>query len=262
VGRLKFYPRPFYFEAVEKSFSRPFLFQTKEAKNHAYKVVTKEELESIISDKKKIKKLADSYDRFLCEASLMAQVGKHLGAILGPRGKVPKPMPPRTNPEPFIKMAKRTIRISLRDNPVIHISVGTEDHSCFTAKGFERLNIEDIYRLATAILFPSETEGRGLPIVESSAAGIPIICSRYFPEEVFAGVVGEGLPEEKQIKYTLFPEDGFPESFLEEVTALLLNPQSNQSRIEHNKNATRQRYSTEVIFKTFKELLNILAAAE
>ncbi|MFH1364165.1 MAG: 50S ribosomal protein L1 [Candidatus Aenigmatarchaeota archaeon] len=99
----------------------------KEAENHADKVVTKEELESIISDKKKIKKLADSYDRFLCEASLMAQVGKHLGAILGPRGKVPKPMPPRANPEPFIKMAKRTIRISLRDNPVIHISVGTED---------------------------------------------------------------------------------------------------------------------------------------
>ena len=77
-------------------------------------------------------------------------------------------------------------------------SVGTEEHPCFSEKNFQRLCIEDIYHLANMVLFPSETEGRGLPIIESSAAGIPISCSRYQPEETFKGVVGEGLPEEQK----------------------------------------------------------------
>lgn len=99
----------------------------KEAKEHADRVITKKELDTIITDKKKIKKIANEFDRILCETSLMAQVGKYMGAVLGPRGKVPKPIPPKASVVPFVQMAKKTIRISVRDNPVIHIAVGTED---------------------------------------------------------------------------------------------------------------------------------------
>jgi len=137
-------------------------------------------------------------------------------------------------------------------------SVGTEDHPSFREKGFKRLTIEEIYRMATAILFPSETEGRGLPIVESSASGVPIVCSRYRPEEVFAGVVGEGLPEEQQIQYTLFPEGDFTQDFLEEVADLLLQPENFQARREHNRNAVRLRYSHEALTHRFEELLKAL----
>jgi glycosyltransferase involved in cell wall biosynthesis len=137
-------------------------------------------------------------------------------------------------------------------------SVGTEDHPSLREKGFKRLTIEEIYRMATAILFPSETEGRGLPIVESSASGVPIVCSRYRPEEVFAGVVGEGLPEEQQIQYTLFPEGDFTQDFLNEVAELLLHPEKFQARREHNRNAVRLRYSRESLTHRFEELLKVL----
>ena len=60
--------------------------------------------------------------------------------------------------------------------------------------------------MADAVVFPSETEGRGLPIIEASASGVPIICSQYHPREVFGDVIGEKLPKELQIHYTLFPE--------------------------------------------------------
>ena len=78
---------------------------------------------------------------------------------------------------------------------------------------FDPLNITDLYRLATAVLFPSETEGRGLPIIESAAIGVPIISSRYSPEEVFDSVIGEHLPEEQRIKYIHFPEGEFSTRF-------------------------------------------------
>jgi len=134
-------------------------------------------------------------------------------------------------------------------------SVGTEEHSIFPEKGFKRLYIHDIYQLATAIVFPSETEGRGLPIVESSAGGVPIICSRYFPVEVFDGVVGKTLAEEEQIKYTLFPEDEFSEEFLNSVTDLLLHPEKNKIVNEQNRKAVQKRYSEAVMDANLQDLL-------
>ena len=144
------------------------------------------------------------------------------------------------------------VSTSIAERLFLAFSVGTEQHPCFQKKGFKRLCIEDIYRLATVVLFPSETEGRGLPIIESSAAGIPIICSRYQPERIFADVVGESLPEEQQILYIQFPEQDFSKPFLNEATDLVLFPEKGKKRKEHNINATRSRYSAEVMKESFK----------
>jgi len=137
-------------------------------------------------------------------------------------------------------------------------SVGTEKHPCFEEKGFEPLTIETIYHIASAVVFPSQTEGRGLPIVEASASRIPLICSMYEPEEVFADVVGEGLPEELRIRYTLFPEEDFSQSFLDDVTRLLLHPGDIQERLDHNYLAVRSRYRTEAMTRAFDALMRTL----
>ncbi len=91
----------------------------------------------------------------------------------------------------------------------------------FAEKGFEPLTIETIYRMADAVVFPSQTEGRGLPIIEAGASGTPIICSQYRPKEVFRDVIGEKLPEELRIRYTRFLGGKFHPAFLSEVADLL-----------------------------------------
>ena len=140
-------------------------------------------------------------------------------------------------------------------------SVGNEEHPCFAEKNLKPLCIEELYRLATVILFPSETEGRGLPIIESSAGGIPIICSRYFPERVFDEVIGEELAEDERIHYTLFPEDGFTLEFLKQACDLMLHQSKFSNMKQHNKCAVRLRYSHEMVrvkFETFIETLQRL----
>ncbi|MEN8256136.1 MAG: glycosyltransferase, partial [Verrucomicrobiota bacterium] len=137
-------------------------------------------------------------------------------------------------------------------------SVGTEDHPALAENGLAKMNIEEIYRLATVILFPSETEGRGLPIIESSAGGIPIICSRYYPEEVFAEVVGEHLADEEQIRYVLFPEGEFSPAFLDQVAGIMLAPEAFESNKTHNKNAVRLRYSMEMVQRKFDRFIDTL----
>ncbi|NIO21497.1 MAG: 50S ribosomal protein L1 [Candidatus Aenigmarchaeota archaeon] len=97
-----------------------------EAKKTGGLVITKGELEKLGRDKKKLKKYAEEYEWWFCEAPLMPLVGKTLGVVLGPRGKMPKPIPPKGSVQPFIEMSKRLIRVRLRDSPVIHVSVGTE----------------------------------------------------------------------------------------------------------------------------------------
>ncbi len=141
-------------------------------------------------------------------------------------------------------------------------SVGNEYHRSFEDHGFDRLHIEDIYHLATVILFPSETEGRGLPILESSAGGIPIICSRYYPEEVFAEVIGEHLPDAEQIKYLHFPENGYDEKFLGKVMDMLLRPDKLLEWKEHNKEAVKKRYSSATIRRKFKQFFKRLYNSE
>lgn len=135
-------------------------------------------------------------------------------------------------------------------------SVGHESHASFPKNKFQPLTIETIYRMADVVVFPSETEGRGLPIIEASASGIPIICSHYHPKDVFSDVIGEKLPKELRIKYTLFPEGRFHQKFLSDVANLLIHPGDDQNQITHNKEAVRARYSQTAFTRKFRCLLN------
>jgi len=89
-------------------------------------IIRKEELEPLGQNKKKVKELAGGYDYFFGEMTVMALVAKTMGTVLGPRGKMPKPIPPRIDLNALIASAKKNVRISVKDNPVIHLSVGNE----------------------------------------------------------------------------------------------------------------------------------------
>jgi len=146
----------------------------------------------------------------------------------------------------------------LADRIFLAFSVGYEHHASFADSQLSPLTIETIYRMADAVVFPSETEGRGLPILEASASGVPIICSHYHPKKVFREVIGEKLPKDLQIKYILFPEGKFKPAFLSEVANLLLCPDKKQSMIAHNKAAIRIRYGHDSFREKFQQLLNHL----
>lgn len=146
----------------------------------------------------------------------------------------------------------------LADRIFLAFFVGHEASASHSNKQIEPLTIESIYRMTDVVVFPSKTEGRGLPIIEASASGIPIICSQYRPREVFNDVIGEELPEELRIKYTLFPKGEFYTPFLSDVANLLLHPDGNQNIVVHNREAVRARYSHASLKNKLARLLNQL----
>lgn len=97
------------------------------AKNVADLVITPEELGAIADDKKEAKRIANSVDYFIAEAPLMPTVGKRLGTVLGPRGKMPKPIPPGVDPTGMIDSLRRSVTIRTKDKKTFHAPVGTVD---------------------------------------------------------------------------------------------------------------------------------------
>jgi len=99
------------------------------AKDVADVVITPDELQTIADDKKQAKKLANSTDYFIAEAPLMAVVGKRLGTVLGPRGKMPKPIAPGVDPTAMIDGLRRTVSVRTKDRMTFHAPVGTVEMS-------------------------------------------------------------------------------------------------------------------------------------
>lgn len=99
------------------------------ARNVADKVVLPEELEELAGDKKKAKDLAQSFDSFIAEAPLMPVIGRRLGVVLGPRGKMPRPIPPGADPTGLVNSMRNTVRLRTRDRRTFHAPVGTRDMS-------------------------------------------------------------------------------------------------------------------------------------
>jgi large subunit ribosomal protein L1 len=95
------------------------------AKNVADLVITPDEIGGIADDKKQAKKIANSTDYFIAEAPLMAVVGKRLGTVLGPRGKMPKPIPPGADPTGMVDNLRKSVTVRTKDRKTFHVPVGT-----------------------------------------------------------------------------------------------------------------------------------------
>jgi large subunit ribosomal protein L1 len=89
-------------------------------------VMSREDLDRVASDKKEAQRLANEYDYFIAEAPMMPTIGKVLGQALGPKGKMPTPIPPNAPVDQIIERHRRMVRVKARDNPLIQCKVGTE----------------------------------------------------------------------------------------------------------------------------------------
>ncbi|MBS7647643.1 MAG: 50S ribosomal protein L1 [Candidatus Bathyarchaeia archaeon] len=96
-------------------------------KANADLVIDRAELEALAGKKKEMRRIANEYEFFLAEAPLMPLVGKVFGAVLGPRGKMPVPVPPNADIESLLNKYRRTVVIRMRNQPVIQCRVGTEN---------------------------------------------------------------------------------------------------------------------------------------
>jgi large subunit ribosomal protein L1 len=89
-------------------------------------VMGRDDLDKLGKDKKATRKLASEYDFFIAEAPMMPLVGKTIGPILGPKGKMPTPVPPTSPIDQVVQGHRKLVRIRVREQPVVQCRIGTE----------------------------------------------------------------------------------------------------------------------------------------
>jgi len=99
----------------------------KARKANADNVIERDDLEGLAGQKRQLRKLASEYDIFIAEAPLMPLVGRILGPVLGPRGKMPVPVPPTADIASLIDKHRKTVIVRMRNQPIIQCQVGTEN---------------------------------------------------------------------------------------------------------------------------------------
>jgi large subunit ribosomal protein L1 len=90
-------------------------------------VIERAELEGLGGKKRELRRIADDHDFFIAEAPLMPTVGRVLGPVLGPRGKMPIPVPPGADIASLMAKHRKTVLVRMRNQPVVQCRVGTED---------------------------------------------------------------------------------------------------------------------------------------
>ena len=90
-------------------------------------VVTPDQMDELFKTKRISRKQVNAIDFFLAEAPMMPAIGKKLGQVMGPRGKVPRPIAPGSDPTAIIQNLKRGLRVRNKGKRTFHAPVGTRD---------------------------------------------------------------------------------------------------------------------------------------
>ncbi len=92
-------------------------------------VINKQDLEEFGKDRKSAKKMANSVDFLIAQADMMPLVGRFLGPVLGPRGKMPKPVPASIKLDPLLERLQNTVKVGLKTQASIQVVVGSQNMS-------------------------------------------------------------------------------------------------------------------------------------
>jgi len=117
------------------------------------------------------------------------------------------------------------------------------------------IDIKQLYNVASLILLPSQTEGRGLPIIEAAATGTPIFCRQYEPRAVFDEVIGYNLSEENRLRVLEFKGDRIPEKLINKIVNHVFYPQNSLGDVAHNHSVIKKRYSIESLGKNIDDVI-------
>ena len=89
-------------------------------------VIGTTELDKFATNKRESRKFINKYDFFLADTKLMPTVGKVLGQLLGPRGKMPTPIPFNAPVEALLERFRTSVKVKVRGSLSLSCKIGEE----------------------------------------------------------------------------------------------------------------------------------------
>ena len=157
----------------------------------------------------------------------------------------------------FVELTE-TVDPTVRDRVYLALLFSAFDSPTFRQRHEQPLGMPELYNIASLVVLPSETEGRGLPIIESAACGVPIFTRRYAPEDVFAAVVGESLAPQDRLEVNAFTGSRLSDATVARVKETLLSSDRLGEVRRHNRRVVERRFSMQVLTADLEAALHRL----
>jgi len=90
------------------------------------RVIEPEELDRLGTNKKDARKVVKGYDFFLADTTLMPRVGRSLGQFMGPKGKMPSPLPYGAPIENITDRFRGSVRARAKNQLNVSAKIGDE----------------------------------------------------------------------------------------------------------------------------------------
>jgi len=90
------------------------------------RVIEPEELDRLGTNKKDARKVVKGYDFFLADTTLMPRVGRSLGQFMGPKGKMPSPLPYGAPIENITERFRGSVRARAKNQLNVSAKIGDE----------------------------------------------------------------------------------------------------------------------------------------
>jgi len=88
-------------------------------------IIGPEEIERLGGEPREARQVAGKYRFFLADTGVMPQVGRFLGPRLGPRGRMPTPIPGETDIRPMVERLRKSVKVRTKDKKTFHVKVGS-----------------------------------------------------------------------------------------------------------------------------------------
>jgi len=148
--------------------------------------------------------------------------------------------------EYFQKIKRRIINFyeqltpDLKKRFFVGFKFGKDGNENFLTEGLKELGIGELYGVSDLVFLLSQTEGRGLPIIESAAAGVPLVVNPFKPYQTY---------KEVTLGLKVFEWQGNHQDLVHELIPFIISKKQREQLLRVNRKVVNARFT----FKALKE---------
>ena len=134
-------------------------------------IIGPEEIERLGGAPREARKVASEHQFFLADTAVMSLVGRWLGPRLGPRGRMPQPIPAGMDIRPIVERLRKSVKIRTKDKMSFSLKIGS------TNMGEEEIadNIDAILKRILAKLEMGEFQIRSVYVKTTMGPSVRVM---------------------------------------------------------------------------------------
>lgn len=137
----------------------------------------------------------------------------------------------------------------LKERFFVGFKFGKDSNENFLTEGLKELGIGELYGISDLVFLLSQTEGRGLPIIESAAAGVPLVVNPFSPYQTYKEVTS---------RLKVFEWQDNDHDLVRELMPFIISKEKRKQLLKANRKVVNARFTFKALQEQFVYILEKL----